>query len=145
MKTLDESVEINNLFHPTLRGLLILECSGLSPTEQAAVLATTGNSMDYYLVKLALSGQWPEARLLARDGRGCREAHAIDYGYGLDHVDYDDGYQEYDNYGRSLDETEYCGQEAWGADVHWYGKASMASRGRGSSPSKMSNSRTPSR
>lgn len=120
LKTLDESVEINNLFHPTLRGLLIMACSLLNPTEQAAVSATAGNSMDYYLVKLALSDQWPEARLLSRDGRGRRQAHPIDYGYGLDYVDYDDGYQEYDNYSKRLDETEYDGEEAWGADVHWY-------------------------
>lgn len=68
LKTLHESVEINTVFHTTLRGLLIVGCSIHNPMEQAAVLATTGNSRDYYLVKLDMSDQWPDSRLFARDG-----------------------------------------------------------------------------
>lgn len=60
LRTLDEPVEINTLFHQTLRGLLLMECSLVTPAEQAAILATTGNSLDYYyLVKIAMLDQWP--------------------------------------------------------------------------------------
>lgn len=34
-------------------------CSLLNPTEQAAVLAVTGCSLDYHLVQIAMSDQWP--------------------------------------------------------------------------------------
>lgn len=98
LKTLDVTVEINNLFHQTLRGLLLLECSLLNPTEQAAILATTINALDYYLVKIAMFDQWPDVRLFARDGLGRQEANAVDYGYGFDYSDDADGFQETEYY-----------------------------------------------
>ena len=59
LKRLDNTLGASKLFHPVIRGILLLENSGLDASEASAVLATQENSYDY---ACAMSGleEWPK-------------------------------------------------------------------------------------
>ena len=64
LRTIDATVEPDNLFHPVLQGIMLLPNSKLTPTEQAAVLATTGNQLAFPEIRVALRDQWSHERLM---------------------------------------------------------------------------------
>ena len=73
----DAEIDETTFLHPLIQGILLLECSNLSPTENAAVLATSGATTEeggsignsYLCVDLAASfiAQWDDEALMRRD------------------------------------------------------------------------------
>ena len=74
-----------NFLHPLIQGILLLECSNLSPAENAAVLATSGATTkeggsignSYLYVDLAASfiAQWDDEALMRRDKAPQKRSH----------------------------------------------------------------------
>ena len=100
--------------HSILQGMMLLEGTGLTPQEQAAVLATSGkvgklgakigNSYDIEDITSSLIAQWSEDDVVKRDRahRGRARADAMN-AWNLD------------NLAAALPETEETGDEAYGA------------------------------
>ena len=73
----DAEIDEATFLHPSIQGILLLECSNLSPAENAAVLATSGATTkeggsignSYLYVDLAASfiAQWDDEALMRRD------------------------------------------------------------------------------
>ena len=84
LKTIDDSIEPGNLIHPVLQGLMLLHNTGLDPTEQAAVWATTGNQLNFPEVRVALRDQWSHERLMRRD-RSRHNVYSTEYWPDADH------------------------------------------------------------
>ena len=73
----DAEIDETTFLHPLIQGILLLECSNLSPAENAAVLATSGATTkeggsigdSYLYVDLAASfiAQWDDEALMRRD------------------------------------------------------------------------------
>ncbi|CAK0907413.1 unnamed protein product [Prorocentrum cordatum] len=79
-----DDIPAQGFMHEFILGLILLDGTGLDPSEQAAVLATSGpkgNSYLYQDVKKALAEQWSEEQLASRDeqkGYKARKgAHAV--------------------------------------------------------------------
>ncbi|CAK0814933.1 unnamed protein product, partial [Prorocentrum cordatum] len=79
-----DEIPAQGSMHEFILGLILLDGTGLDPSEQAAVLATSGpkgNSYLYQDVKKALAEQWSEEQLASRDkqkGYKARKgAHAV--------------------------------------------------------------------
>ena len=67
LKRLDNTLDAGKLFHPVIRGLLLLGNSGFNRSEVSAVLATQENSYEYDRVIDGLEEEWPNHRLFQRD------------------------------------------------------------------------------
>ena len=78
--------EIESTFlHPLIQGILLLECSNLSPAENAAVLATSGattkegssigNSYLYVDLAASLIAEWDDDALMRRDKAPQKRSH----------------------------------------------------------------------
>ena len=107
LKTLDTDVDPDKLFHPVLLGILFLENTNLNPSEVASGMATTQNDYKYDKIIGALQGQWPDARLLSRDGSVRRGAHAVSaLGAAM---------EEWSIHSEAPEDWD----PAWGADAGW--------------------------
>ena len=81
----DAEIDESNFLHPLIQGILLLECSNLSPAENAAVLATSGATTkeggsignSYLYVDLAASfvAQWDDEALIRRDKGPQKRSH----------------------------------------------------------------------
>ena len=81
----DAEIDESNFLHPLIQGILLLECSNLSPAENAAVLATSGATTkeggsignSYLYVDLAASfiAQWDDEALMRRDKAPQKRSH----------------------------------------------------------------------
>ena len=81
----DAEISETTFLHPLIQGILLLECSNLSPAENAAVLATSGATTQeggsignsYLYVDLAASfiAQWDDEALIRRDKAPQRRTH----------------------------------------------------------------------
>ena len=81
----DAEIDESNFLHPLIQGILLLECSNLSPAENAAVLATSGATTkeggsignSYLYVDLAASfiAQWDVEALIRRDKAPQKRSH----------------------------------------------------------------------
>ena len=81
LKRLENSLDAGKLYHPVIRGILLLENSGLNGSEVSAILATQQSSYDYDRVKKGLEEQWPNHRLFQRY-RGAKKMSQAQYGDG---------------------------------------------------------------
>ena len=71
------NAEINKDFlHENTRGILLAETSGLTSSEFASVLATSGNSWKFSHLVEAFCTQWRDAALAARDAKA-RKSDAV--------------------------------------------------------------------
>ena len=81
----DAEIDESTFLHPLIQGILLLECSNLSPAENAAVLATSGATTkeggsignSYLYVDLAASfiAQWDDEALMRRDKAPPKRSH----------------------------------------------------------------------
>ena len=81
----DAEIDETTFLHPLIQGILLPECSNLSPAENAAVLATSGATTkegssignSYLYVDLAASfiAQWDDEALMRRDKAPQRRTH----------------------------------------------------------------------
>ena len=81
----DAEIDESTFLHPLIQGILLLECSNLSPAENAAVLATSGATTkeggsignSYLYVDLAASfiAQWDDEALMRRDKAPQKRSH----------------------------------------------------------------------
>ena len=81
----DAEIDESTFLHPLIQGILLLECSNLSPAENAAVLATSGATTkeggsignSYLYVDLAASfiAQWDDEALMHRDKAPQKRSH----------------------------------------------------------------------
>ena len=81
----DAEIGESTFLHPLIQGILLLECSNLSPAENAAVLATSGATTEeggsignsYLYVDLAASfiAQWDDEALMRRDQAPQKRSH----------------------------------------------------------------------
>ena len=81
----DAEIDETTFLHPLIQGILLLECSNLSPAENAAVLATSGATTKeggsigniYLYVDLAAGfiAQWDDEALVRRDKAPQRRTH----------------------------------------------------------------------
>ena len=81
----DAEIDETTFLHPLIQGILLLECSNLSPAENAALLATSGATTkeggsignSYLYVDLAASfiAQWDDEALMRRDKAPQRRTH----------------------------------------------------------------------
>ena len=81
----DAEIDETTFLHPLIQGILLLECSNLSPAENAAVLATSGATTkergsignSYLYVDLAASfiAQWDDEALMRRDKAPQKRSH----------------------------------------------------------------------
>ena len=81
----DAEIDETTFLYPLIQGILLLECSNLSPAENAAVLATSGATSkeggsignSYLYVDLAASfiAQWDDEALIRRDKNPQRRTH----------------------------------------------------------------------
>ena len=81
----DAEIDEATYLHPLIQGILLLECSNLSPSENAAVLATSGATSkeggsignSYLYVDLAASfiAQWDDEALARRDKAPQKRSH----------------------------------------------------------------------
>ena len=81
----DAEIDETTFLHPLIQGILLLECSNLSPAENAAVLATSGATTkeggsignSYLYVDLAASfiAKWDDEALMRRDKAPQRRTH----------------------------------------------------------------------
>ena len=81
----DAEIDESTFLHPLIQGILFLECSNLSPAENAAVLATSGATTkeggsignSYLYVDLAASfiAQWDDEALMRRDKAPQKRSH----------------------------------------------------------------------
>ncbi|CAK0882620.1 unnamed protein product [Prorocentrum cordatum] len=111
-------IPATGFMHEFILGLILLDGTGLDPSEQAAALATSGpkgNSYMYQDVKKALAEQWSEEQLAARDKqkgyKSRKGVHAIfedleQIGELTAYAEeiYDEAYQ--DGFGEATDLTE---------------------------------------
>ena len=85
LRQADAEIDEATFLHPLIQGILLLECSNLSPAENAAVLATRGATTkeggsirnSYLYVDLAASfiAQWDDEALMRRDKAPQRRTH----------------------------------------------------------------------
>ena len=85
LRQADAEIDETTFLHPLTKGILLLECSNLSPAENAAVLATSGATTkeggsignSYLYVDLASSfiAQWDDEALIRRDKAPQRRTH----------------------------------------------------------------------
>ena len=83
----DAEIDESTFLHPLIQGILLLECSNLSPAENAAVLATSGATTkeggsignSYLYVDLAASfiAQWDDEALMRRDKAPQKRSHHL--------------------------------------------------------------------
>ena len=110
-----DDIPATGFMHEFILGLILLDGTGLDPSEQAAVLATSGASGNSYLypdVKKALTEQWSEEQLSSRDrqkGYKARKGvHAVfedsDELAAYAEEVYEEAY--YDGFGEATDLTE---------------------------------------
>ena len=81
----DAEIDEATYLHPLIQGILLLECSNLSPAENAAVLATSGamskeggsigNSYLYVDLAASFIAQWDDEALMRRDKNPQRRTH----------------------------------------------------------------------
>ena len=81
----DAEIEETTFLHPLIQGILLLECSNLSPAENVAVLATSGATTkeggsignSYLHVDLAANfiAQWDDEALMRRDSKETYASH----------------------------------------------------------------------
>ena len=81
----DAEIDESTFLHPLIQGILLLECSNLSPAENAAVLATSGATTkeggsignSYLYVDLAASfiAQWDDEAPMRRDKAPQKRSH----------------------------------------------------------------------
>ena len=85
LRQADAEIDETTFLHPLIQGILLLECSNLSPAENAAVLATSGATTKeggsignrYLYVDLAASffALWDNEALMRRDKAPQRRTH----------------------------------------------------------------------
>ena len=81
----DAEIDETTFLHPLIQGILLLQCSNLSPAENAAVLATSGattkeggsigNSYLYVDLTASFIAQWDDEALMRRDKAPQRRTH----------------------------------------------------------------------
>ena len=81
----DAEIDETTFLHPLIQGILLLECSNLSPAENAAVLATSGattkeggsigNSSLYVDLRASFIAQWDDEALMRRDKAPQKRTH----------------------------------------------------------------------
>ena len=81
----DAEIDESTFLHPLIQGILLLECSNLSPAENTAVLATSGattkeggsvgNSCLYVDLAASFNAQWDDEVLMRRDKAQQKRSH----------------------------------------------------------------------
>ena len=77
----DAEIDETTYLHPLVQGILLLECSNLSPAENAAVLATSGatskegGSIGNSYLYVSFIAQWDDEALMRRDKNPQRRTH----------------------------------------------------------------------
>ena len=76
LKRLDITLDAGKLFHPVIRGILLLENNGLNGSEVSAVLATQENSYGYEAV---MSGWRNSGRIIDSSSESATRRKALKY------------------------------------------------------------------
>ena len=136
VKLVDDAVVPKKLFHPVIQGVLLLEYSGLNPSEVSAVLGPQGNKYDWDSVLTGLTEQWPDQRLFLRDKdlkhtTKSHSSHYVEDDYLFDEDQWcwwawDDGPGEWSFAGFEDDQTDTWASQShdsWseGPDQSWSG------------------------